>query len=67
MNIALSFDVFAQGDTRDSGRGAMAFGRYIRREREGREMTLTELARRVDEEWPAVEAALDFLLPQNGC
>ena len=26
----------------------MAFGRYIRREREGREMTLTELARRVD-------------------
>ena len=26
----------------------MGFGRYIRREREGREMTLTELARRVD-------------------
>ena len=26
----------------------MAFGRYIRRSREGREMTLTELARRVD-------------------
>ena len=26
----------------------MAFGRYIRRAREGREMTLTELARRVD-------------------
>jgi len=26
----------------------MAFGRYLRREREEREMTLTELARRVD-------------------
>lgn len=26
----------------------MAFGRFIRREREEREMTLTELARRVD-------------------
>ena len=26
----------------------MAFGKYIRREREGREMTLTELARRVE-------------------
>ena len=26
----------------------MAFGNYIRREREGRDMTLTELARRVD-------------------
>ena len=26
----------------------MAFGHYIRREREGRDMTLTELARRVD-------------------
>ena len=25
----------------------MAFGHYIRRQREGREMTLTELARRV--------------------
>jgi len=42
------FDVFAQGDTGGLGRGIMAFGRYIRREREGREMTLTELARRVD-------------------
>ena len=40
--------MIAQGDTWDSGKGAMAFGRYIRREREGREMTLTELARRVD-------------------
>jgi transcriptional regulator with XRE-family HTH domain len=26
----------------------MAFGHYLRRQREGREMTLTELARRVD-------------------
>ena len=26
----------------------MAFGHYIRRQREGRDMTLTELARRVD-------------------
>ena len=26
----------------------MAFGKYLRREREEREMTLTELARRVD-------------------
>ncbi|MGD0636168.1 MAG: helix-turn-helix transcriptional regulator [Beijerinckiaceae bacterium] len=26
----------------------MAFGKYIRREREGREMTLTELARQVE-------------------
>ena len=26
----------------------MAFGKYIRREREGRDMTLTELARRVE-------------------
>ena len=26
----------------------MAFGHYLRREREGRDMTLTELARRVD-------------------
>jgi transcriptional regulator with XRE-family HTH domain len=26
----------------------MAFGKYIRRAREGRDMTLTELARRVD-------------------
>ena len=26
----------------------MAFGHYIRRQREGRDMTLTELARRID-------------------
>jgi len=26
----------------------MAFGKYIRREREGQEMTLTELARQVE-------------------
>jgi len=40
------FDGFAQ--TSKPWRSLMAFGKYIRREREGQEMTLTELARQVE-------------------
>jgi transcriptional regulator with XRE-family HTH domain len=35
----------------------MAFGHYLRREREGREMTLTELARRVGISIPTYRAS----------
>ena len=41
----------------------MAFGKYIRREREGRDMTLTELARRVEVSIHVSPGVLGFLTP----